>query len=420
MSRTGALKNTKMIIFLLFVGNLFSGFDRFVINYGIVQISEEFHLSASASGLMLSIFFLGYALMQIPGGWLSDRFGAKIVLFISIVGFSAFTGLTAIAWSFVSLLLIRFLFGLAEGSFFPAGSKLISTSIEENKRSRAMSIFLSALTMAGVIAPFLTTTMLVQLGWRSMFLVIGICGLSISILYWIFLKPSTSIHRGETSEYSKKQAEPRAKGNIKELLRTPMIWSLMIASFGYGFISWGTSSWMPTYLVQERGISLSSLGFLQMIPAVSGILFFLIAGAVMDKVKNGVEKWFGACSGIGLAITVYFMFHAATITGVIIYQSLMPLFSAFLSVIIFSLPLKRLPQETSGSAVGLVNIGAQIAGFAAPVVMGLVIDFFNGSYNGVVWLLSAFGIIVLLAFLGLQSSKKQVIIPELARGVSDH
>ncbi|MEF3353900.1 MFS transporter [Paenibacillus sp. GYB006] len=419
MNRAGALKHTRKIIFLLFIGNLFSAFDRFVINFGVVQISEEFQLSASASGLILSIFFLGYAIMQIPGGWLSDRFGEKIVLFISIVGFSIFTGLTAIAWSFSSLLVIRFLFGLAEGSFFPAGSKLISTSIEENKRSRAMSVFLSALTVAGVIAPILTTTMLVQFGWRTMFLIIGMIGLFIAVLYWVFLKPNILKQRVENNNFITRQGELPAKGNIKVLLRTHMIWSLMIASFGYGFISWGISSWMPTYLVNERGISLSSLGILQMIPAVSGIIFFLIAGAVMDKVKSGQEKWFGAFSGIALAITVYLMFHASSITGVIIFQSLIPVFSAFLSVIIYSLPIKRLPEETSGSAVGLVNLGAQIAGFAAPVGMGLIIDFFNGSYNGVVWLLSAFGILIFLAFLSLQSSKKRLIIPELARGVSD-
>lgn len=357
--------------------------------------------------------------MQIPGGWISDRFGEKIVLFISIVGFSIFTGLTAIAWSLSSLLIIRFLFGLAEGSFFPAGSKLISTSIEENKRSRAMSVFLSALTVAGVIAPILTTTMLVQFGWRTMFLIIGMIGLFIAVLYWVFLKPNIIKQPAEKNETINKQGGVSAKGSIKVLLRTPIIWSLMIASFGYGFISWGISSWMPTYLVNERGISLSSLGILQMIPAVTGIIFFLIAGAVMDKVKSGQEKWFGACSGIALAISVYLMFHASSITGVIIFQSLIPVFSAFLSVIIYSLPIKHLPEETSGSAVGLVNLGAQLAGFAAPVGMGLIIDFFNGSYNGVVWLLSGFGILIFLAFLSLQSGKKRIIIPELARGVSD-
>lgn len=414
MKGAGTLKNSKMIIFLLFAGNLFSAFDRFVINYGVVQISDEFQLNASSHGLILSVFFLGYALMQIPGGWLSDRFGEKMILFISIAAFSIFTGLTGIAWSITSLLVLRFVFGLAEGSFFPSASKMISTSVGENKRSSAMSIFLSALTVAGLLAPLLATTMLVQIGWRMMFMIIGFCGLAIAVVYWFAFKPKfTSIRRESIdSATTKVQKEVQVKGILKGLLRTPLVWSLMIASFGYGFISWGTSSWIPTYLVNERGISLSSLGVLQMIPAITGILFFLLVGFIMDRVKSGYEKWFGMFSGAGLAVTVYLMFHAETITGVIIFQSIIPVFSAFLSVIIYSLPIKRLPEAQSGSATGLVNMGAQIAGFAAPVGIGYIIDAFGGSYNGAVWLLSSFGMVVLLAFLTLKiGNKEQVSTP---------
>ena len=165
MSKTKYGPNPKMIIALLFMGNLVSALDRFMINYGIVYISDDLKLNASSTGLILSIFFLGYAIMQIPGGWLADRFGAKLVLFISIIGFSIFTGLTGLAWSFASIVAIRFVFGLAEGSFFPAGAKTISITFPQEKRSGAMSIFLSALTVAGIATPILASVFLVQFGW---------------------------------------------------------------------------------------------------------------------------------------------------------------------------------------------------------------------------------------------------------------
>lgn len=92
-------QNPKMILLLLFAGNLFSALDRFVINYGIVHISDDLQLSASSTGLILSIFFLGYAIMQIPGGWMADRFGARIVLIVSVFSFTIFTSLTGLAWS---------------------------------------------------------------------------------------------------------------------------------------------------------------------------------------------------------------------------------------------------------------------------------------------------------------------------------
>lgn len=401
--------NPKMILFLLFMGNLFSAMDRFLINYAAVHISDDLTLSASATGLMLSIFFLGYAIMQIPGGWLADRFGATVVLFVSIVGFSIFTGITGLAWSLTALIIVRFIFGLMEGSFFPAGAKMIATAVPEEKRSRAMSVFLSALTVAGVIAPLVATTMLVQVGWRAMFIIIGVSGLLIGLLYWVILKPKVIRHNAQASQLTMEHAKPLVKGSLKKLLKTPFIISLMAASFSYGFIAWGVISWMPTYLVKERGLDLLSLGVLQMIPALTGVLFFLIAGYVLDKVKDGLEKWLGAASGLGLALLVYLMFNAQTVAGLIFYQSLLPIFQCTLSVIIFSLPIKRLPEAVGGSAVGVVNLGMQVAGFAAPLGIGFIIDALDGSYNGAVWLLVSFGVVCFLSFLTLQGADKKKI-----------
>lgn len=395
--------NPKVILFLLFSGNLISGMDRFIINYGIVPITDEFQLSATSTGLILSTFFLGYALMQLPGGWLSDRFGARVVILISVFSFSIFTGLTGLAWSFGALIVIRFVFGIGEGSFFPAGGKLIADAIPQEKRSRAMSIFLSALTVAGVLSPILATTMMVTIGWRMMFVSIGICGLVIGLLNWYFLKPQGGSIIQMSLQSTTNQNTTTPKGSLKLLFKNPMIWSLIIVSFSHGFISWGISAWMPTYLVNERGLNFISLGVLAMIPAITGIVFFLLAGQIVDKLKNGHEKWLGAFSGLGYALMVYLMFNAETITGVIIYQSIMPIFAATLSVIIFSIPIKRLPQEIGGTALGVVNLGMQVAGFVAPLGIGLIIDALNGSYNGAVWLLASFGIVCFLAFVTLYS-----------------
>lgn len=402
MTKSKNALNPRMIIALLFMGNLVSALDRFIVNYGIVHISDDLQLNASSTGLILSIFFLGYAIMQIPGGWLADRFGAKLILFISIIGFSIFTGLTGLAWSFASLVAIRFIFGLTEGSFFPAGAKTISVTIPEERRSRAMSIFLSALTVAGIAAPILASVLLVQVGWRYMFMSVGICGFIIGLLYWIYLKPTVANEPTETIVKSP------AKGSLKVVLKTPLIWSLLLAAFSYGFISWGLASWTPTYLVNVRGLDLKSLGVLQMIPAVTSFCFFILAGVILDKVKPGFEKWIGAFSGIGLGIMVYLMFNASSVTGVIIYQSIAPLFSGLLSVIIFSLPLKRLPEDIGGSAVGVVNFGTQMAGFMAPLAIGFTIDMLNGSYNGAVGLMTSFGVLCFIAFLTLNSKKQQV------------
>ena len=114
------------ILALLFLGWALGNLDRYIMNYAVLSITEDLNLSASSTGLLLSSFFAGYAIMQLPGGWLADRFGARKVLITSVIMWSIFTGLTGAAWSMVSMVIIRFLFGIGEGGFQPASSKIIS------------------------------------------------------------------------------------------------------------------------------------------------------------------------------------------------------------------------------------------------------------------------------------------------------
>ena len=114
------------ILALLFLGWALGNLDRYIMNYAVLSITEDLNLSASSTGILLSSFFAGYALMQLPGGWLADRFGARKVLITSVILWSIFTGLTGAAWSLTSMIMIRFLFGIGEGGFQPASSKIIS------------------------------------------------------------------------------------------------------------------------------------------------------------------------------------------------------------------------------------------------------------------------------------------------------
>ena len=112
---------SKMILSVLYFGWIISYIDRTVISLAIVQIGEDLSLDASKLGIILSAFFVGYAFMQIPGGWLADRFGSRKVIVAAVVAWSIFTALSGLAWSFISLILIRFLFGIGEGGY-PAAS----------------------------------------------------------------------------------------------------------------------------------------------------------------------------------------------------------------------------------------------------------------------------------------------------------
>lgn len=120
------LRSTKVTVALLFVAYAIDYIDRLAINLALPLLGEEFDLDYSQRGLIISTFFIAYTLAQLPGGLLADRYGAVRMALIGLVAWSVFTGLTALAWSFGTLLVVRFLFGLAQGVFPAAAVKLVA------------------------------------------------------------------------------------------------------------------------------------------------------------------------------------------------------------------------------------------------------------------------------------------------------
>jgi len=143
--------------------------DRILISTAIIPISHEFSLDARQAGLVLSIFYISYALTQLVGGWLSDRYGSRIIVVLCIVLWSVFTGVTSLAWSFTSLLVIRFLFGAGEGSFSPASSVTVAEVFPKPERARAKSFLISTVFLGNAIGSGVIGLAVAYLGWRSAF-----------------------------------------------------------------------------------------------------------------------------------------------------------------------------------------------------------------------------------------------------------
>ena len=137
--------------------------------------------------MIISSFFLAYAIMQLIGGWLTDKYGSKKIILISLLVWSVFTIFTGFAWSFVSLIIIRFLFGLGEGSFPSASSVALAENFPKEERGRAKGV-LSASTQIGAIIAVLLAALLIQnVGWNKMFFIFGVLGFIFLLLLWKYL-----------------------------------------------------------------------------------------------------------------------------------------------------------------------------------------------------------------------------------------
>ncbi|TDL72435.1 MFS transporter [Rhodococcus qingshengii] len=378
---TYASKKRKIVISgLLFVGMVLSFFDRVAINVAIIPMGDEFNLSTSQTGLLISIFFVSYSLMQPLGGWMTDKFGARVMITVALFSWSLFTLATGFAWSFVSLLLVRFLFGLGEGPFYPASMSTIRDNFPLNERGRANSFFLSAQNVGGILGTALAASLVVAFGWRGMFTIAGIMGILVSFAFWFILKPQEI--RG-----NKEGTQKRNKVPLRLLLKIDNIWKLISFKFLSNIINYGLISWMPIYLVKEKGVDIVAAGGLMALPYVVGFLMFNVSGWVLDKYMAGREKYLAAAGALLSAIFLYLMSKATTVAIFITYLTLNSVALAFFGTVLYTIVIKYAPKELTGSASGLVTFAGQIAGAVSPVAIGVIISLFNGSYNAAFWFL---------------------------------
>ncbi|AIY42741.1 L-Proline/Glycine betaine transporter ProP [Collimonas arenae] len=380
-----------VVLVLLYLGWCVSYIDRAAITFAVTHIASDFHLKPAELGILLSSFFLGYSLMQLPGGWLSDRFGSKPVIVVSILFWSIFTGVTGVAWSLTSMVLIRFIFGLGEGAFPAASVKGVAEVFSNEERPKMSALLMSSNYVGSMLAPLIVAPMIIHFGWRNVFHYMGIAGFVFSAVYWFFIRPAKTqpIKKGSGAE--KKKIDMEA---FRNLLKTPLMWKIVAVWFGLSIVNKGLDSWMPTYLMTQRGLDLKSVGLLLPLPYVLAGISTAIGGWVMVRFFDGKERYLLIASSVSTAVFLYFMYTADSVAGVITYQCLVYFFKSFVLATCIALPTKIFPERLVGSSIGMVNLGGQSAGFISPLVIGFLVSAFS-NYD------YAFGFLIAAACLSV-------------------
>jgi MFS family permease len=358
---------------LLYIAFCISYIDRAAISLALGQIGKDFNLQAADLGIVISAFFLGYAAMQVPGGWLADRFGSKFVVIVTIAMWSLFTVMTGFAWSQLSLIAIRFIFGLAEGGFPSASIKGVAEFFDKESRPKMSALLTSSNYAGSMVAPLIMAPLIIWLGWRHAFTSIGVAGIVFALVYLLF------VPRVVPGKRPAKTAKPETS-NWRELVGNQFLWQLLIVWFGLSCVNKGLDSWMPIYLLQVRGLDLKAVGALTPIPFVLATVATAIGGWVMTTFFAEREKYLLIGSSALTGVLLYAMFKSETITALIVFQSLVYFFKSFVLAAVIALPTKVLKDDQIGTGVGMVNFGGQSAGFIAPMVMGFIVSW-TGSFD---------------------------------------
>lgn len=399
MSENVYNKKTKMIVLtLLSLTWIVNYLDKNSMSVAIISIAKEFSLNPTQSGMVISSFFLAYAFMQLIGGWLTDKYGSKKIILISLIIWSIFTVFTGFAWSFLSLIIIRFLFGIGEGSFPSASSVALAENFPKEERGRAKGLLSSATQIGAIVASLLAAVMIKSVGWNAMFYIFGVLGFVFLLLLWKFLP----------DRVQEKGSAEKPKVSYLKVLKNPLAWKLMLIYFGMSMVNWGLNSWLPSYWTNVRHLELVKTGMVSMVPILFSLIGINVSSWLIDKLEAGKEKFiimFGAVIGI---IALYLTMSASSVTMALTYLCF-AYFGVGLISVVLAMPLKYFSQETMGSTVGIMYFGGQMAGTIAPTVMGYTITVFNGSYSGAFTLLIASLVIPIVTslFLNFKSTRQE-------------
>ena len=392
-------ENRYVVFFFLYVGFCISYIDRSAIGLALPSISKDFTLAPTQMGVVISAFFIGYSIMQLPGGWMADKFGSKSVILIALTLWSIFTFMTGHASSLAGLLFLRFVFGLCEGPYAGACYRGIAEYFPRELRPAFATGVLSSNYIGSAIAPIIIVPLILWFGWRGRFQALGCIGLVYVFFYAFFY--AFFVKQVKPAEEEKAGAK---KGSKKEyflkLLHFSIIWKLVVCAFCISCINKGLDAWMPTYLIAERGINLKAVGYVTPIPFMASFLSTAVCGWIMNKYFDRVEQYMIGICAVMTAVFLYLMYNAETLFWVVVFQCGVYFFKACILGSAVAIVLKIVTGNIAGSATMIVNMGGQVAGFISPVVMGYLVSVFNGSFNAVFYyLIGAASVCALSAFL---------------------
>jgi sugar phosphate permease len=339
------------------------------------SIGKEFDLGPTLMGAVISSFFAGYGLMQIPGGLIADRIGARRSVVLGVASWSIFSFLTGTVANLRSLIGVRICFGLGEGIHPPATFKMLAGWFNSGERSRANGIMMSSNTIGPMVTPILFAAIIKAFGWRQAFYVVSIPGLLIAAAAYYFLRDNPVEHPRMTTEELTKIGsgnEPRTNISFAELLKYKTLWQLFFIYMTWDVTWWGFQAWLPSYLLNARGFSMLRTGALATLPFAGGFVGLMLAAYLSDW--SGRRKFVLLVALSGNALFMVLTATASTTTRAVIFLTITGFFLPAIQGPFWSLPMDLLPAKVMGYSTGFINTGGQIAGVIAPIIMGLLIQ----------------------------------------------
>ena len=355
--------------------------DRTALSVAIAvpEFRGHFSLTDSQRGLMNSAFFWSYALLQVPAGWVVDRYGVKYPYAVGFLLWSLISAGTALTRSVTQLFTVRLLLGVGESIIAPASLRWIRMNIEEKQRGLAMGIYMAGTKVGPAVGAPIAATLIALYGWQAMFYLTGLVSV-VWLIPWLLLVP-----REETKPTPAQTAVAKSEIPFWQVFRRPTIWGILLGTFCYSCYLYFCITWLPAYFREQRNLPLRLMGLYTMFSFAGMAITTILSGWAADRLiaRGGdavrVRKTF-TIVGLLLAATEVFG-AAATSAETALFFSIFSLAGLGVATANYwALTQTVVPGAAIGRIGGLQNMASNLAGVAAPILTGWLIQT-TGSYE---------------------------------------
>ncbi|MDF7775381.1 MFS transporter [Sphingomonas sp. AOB5] len=421
------------IIALIFIITSVNYADRATFSIAGSAASSELGLSPIQTGYILSAFAWAYALAQIPGGILLDKFGTKRIYAGAIALWSLFTATQGFAgWlpgvSAVTMLFaMRFLVGLAEAPSFPGNARLVTAWFPSAERGTASAIFNSAQYFSIVVFVPLMGWLAHEHGWRTIFWTMGVIGLLATLAFLRFIHSPVnhpSINAAELAHIEAGGGQVNMEtatvqkfdwGNVGKLIANRMMLGIYLGQYCINVLTYFFVTWFPIYLVKERGLNIMEAGFAAAAPAIFGFVGGLAGGYASDMIlkRTGsldLARKGPLVFGMVLATMIIACVWAQTEWMVIVLMSI-AFFGKGVASLGWAIMADVAPRKLAGLSGGVFNMFGNLAGIATPIVVGYIVSA-TGSFDLALVYVGAHCLLTIFAFMVIAGPIRRVELPE--------
>jgi MFS family permease len=393
---------TTNVLILLCVMYAMTYIDRNNVSTAAFVFKKDLHLTNTQVGFVFSAFAYPYLIFQIIGGWVSDRFGARMSLTISALIWGAATLLTGLATGLVTMVCARLLLGFGEGATFPTATRAMSDWMPEGKRAIAQGITHSCARLGNALTPPLVAWLIVVASWRGSFIFLGIISLAWAVCWGLYFRNNPTEHPAITPaelqtlpDYAAKQQ--RTKEPIPWMSLTRRMLPVTAVYFCYAWTLWLYLAWIPSFFLHSYGLNLQNSSIFSAGVFFAGVIGNTLGGWLSDWIyarthnRNKARRNLVVIGFLCSLMSMSALYFSHEVVGAAICLSLGFFFSEFTIGPMWAIPMDIAPRF-AGSASGLMNSGTAFAAIISPLVFGFVIDK-TGN-----WELPFIGSIVLLFF----------------------